>query len=160
MKTYLKWDRLLLVKAIMLLIIFQVNAQYTQSLPNISNYTAKNYFGGIKVFGNIWRKYFENESRIENDHDGMIKNKLNKNKRSYAWSVIGDWTLRLRYLPQSGSSWYIGRKLRRPSPKDKMLKFNRNRLLTLLKQKIKSNREYKKGRKRSLSLDNYKRVKN
>lgn len=43
-------------------------------------------------FGDAWKEYFEVESQ-----DGGLVSKVASNKRAYNWSVLGDWTLRLRY---------------------------------------------------------------
>jgi len=45
------------------------------------------------TFGDAWRRYFEVESRATSwSHVGGDIGR----KRAYFWSVLGDWTLRLR----------------------------------------------------------------
>lgn len=49
------------------------------------------------VFGSGWMRYFQEES-----NDAKLASQVAGCKRSYTWSVIGDWTLRLAYDPLSG----------------------------------------------------------
>jgi len=43
-------------------------------------------------FGNGWRGYYEEEAK-----DATLVPQVADNKRSYTWSILGDWTVRLRY---------------------------------------------------------------
>ena len=43
-------------------------------------------------FGDGWKGYFEEESK-----DASLPGLVADNKRCYTWSVLGDWTVRLRY---------------------------------------------------------------
>ncbi len=45
--------------------------------------------GEGKCFGEGWRAYFEIES-----NDAALANEIAGNKRTYPWSIIGDWTLK------------------------------------------------------------------
>ena len=44
------------------------------------------------AFGVGWKAYFEKES-----NDASLANDVAGNKRTYNWSILGDWTLRIKY---------------------------------------------------------------
>jgi hypothetical protein len=45
-----------------------------------------------KHFGDGWRAYFTKES-----NDSQLSKDVAGNKRTYTWSIIGDWTVRMKY---------------------------------------------------------------
>jgi len=51
------------------------------------------------VLGSGWVRYFQEEA-----NDAKLAARVASCKRSYTWSVIGDWTLRLKYEPRSGDA--------------------------------------------------------
>lgn len=54
-------------------------------------------------FGDGWKGYFEEESK-----DASLPAAVADNKRSYTWSVLGDWTVRLRYSNGLGMVALLG----------------------------------------------------
>lgn len=57
-------------------------------------------------FGNGWRAYFDEEAR-----DGTLVADVAGNKKCYPWSILGDWTVRLRHLNGFGVITLSGGKL-------------------------------------------------
>ncbi len=55
-------------------------------------------------FGDLWRRYFTKESQ-----DAGLPTNVAGNKRTYNWSVLGDWSVRLRYdngIGIAGNRWW------------------------------------------------------